>query len=124
MVYIFGALAILASILMVAAVVIQNSKGGGINSAFGTAGATQMLGARRSDETIEKFTWYLATAIMVFAFLTNVMSVKPETKSTEWLMKESLNGKYIAPTAAPSIGDPAKDAKGVAPATATEPAKK
>jgi preprotein translocase subunit SecG len=111
MVYLFGALAILASVFMVAAVIIQNSKGGGINSAFGTAGATQMLGARRSDEAIEKITWYLATAIMVFAFLTNVTSVTKETKSTEWLMKEALNGKYIAPTSVPDIAAPAKDGK-------------
>lgn len=123
MVYFFGALTILASVLMVASVIIQNSKGGGINSAFGTAGATQMLGARRSDEAIEKITWYLAIAIMIFAFATNVTSIKKETKSTEWLMNESLKGKVnTAPTALPTIENPAKDAKTAAPAA--EPAKK
>jgi len=123
MVYFFGALAILASVFMVAAVIIQNSKGGGINSAFGTAGATQMLGARRSDEAIEKITWGLAAGIMVLAFLTNVMSVTKETKSSEWLMKEALNGKYVAPTSVPDISAPAKDAK-TAPAQPATGAKK
>jgi preprotein translocase subunit SecG len=61
------ALIILTAVLMIFAVMIQNSKGGGISSAFGASVATQALGGRRSNELIEKITWGLAIAMLVFA---------------------------------------------------------
>ncbi|MEZ4827019.1 MAG: preprotein translocase subunit SecG [Bacteroidia bacterium] len=62
----------MVAIVMIFAVVIQNSKGGGLSSAFGTSGATQILGARRSNEAIEKLTWGLAIGLAVLAFIANV----------------------------------------------------
>jgi len=40
-------------------VLIQNPKGGGIDSTFGGSQANQMLGASRSTDMIEKITWGL-----------------------------------------------------------------
>lgn len=56
-------IAIVAFFLIVA-ILIQNPKGGGIDSTYGM-GAQQMFGAARSTETIEKLTWYLAAALIV-----------------------------------------------------------
>lgn len=67
----FGTLSIILAIAMILVVIVQNSKGGGLSSTFG-GGATQMLGARRGDEFIEKLTWYLAVGLLVFAFIANV----------------------------------------------------
>ncbi len=52
-------------ILLMGAVLIQNPKGGGLDSTFGGGGANQMFGAAKSGDFIEKFTWYCAIALFV-----------------------------------------------------------
>lgn len=52
------------ALLLMGAVLIQNPKGGGIDSTFGS-GANQMFGAARSADAIEKITWYLAIALFI-----------------------------------------------------------
>jgi preprotein translocase subunit SecG len=62
-----GVLTVLTAIvalLLMLAVLIQNPKGGGIDTTYGS-GAQQMFGAARSTETIEKITWYLVAALFV-----------------------------------------------------------
>jgi preprotein translocase subunit SecG len=54
----------LVSALLMAAVLIQNPKGGGIDATFGGS-AQQLLGAARSTDFIEKATWVLAAALLV-----------------------------------------------------------
>ena len=51
------------SFFLIAAVLIQNPKGGGVDSTFGGAQANQMFGAARSADLIEKITWGLAIAL-------------------------------------------------------------
>ncbi len=51
--------------LLIAAVLIQNPKGGGVDSTFGGSQANQMFGAARSADLIEKMTWGLAIALFV-----------------------------------------------------------
>ena len=63
------------AILLVIAVLIQNPKGGGIDSTYG-AGANQMFGAARSAETIEKATWVLAAVLMALCVLSYFMLSK------------------------------------------------
>jgi preprotein translocase subunit SecG len=56
-------LIIIASILLILAVLIQNPKGGGIASNF--SAGNNIMGVRRTSELIEKWTWGLAIAIIV-----------------------------------------------------------
>lgn len=58
----------LVSILLMAAVLIQNPKGGGIDPTFGGQ-AQQLFGAARSTDFIEKATWALAAALIVLCVL-------------------------------------------------------
>ena len=44
-------------IILMAVVLIQNPKGGGVDSTFGGASANQMFGAAKSTDFIEKLTW-------------------------------------------------------------------
>jgi len=60
-------------LLLMAAVLIQNPKGGGLDSTFGGGGATQMFGAARSNDIMEKFTWGLAIAMAVLCVITGLM---------------------------------------------------
>jgi preprotein translocase subunit SecG len=64
-------LTILAALLLVLVVLAQNSKGGGLSSQFGGAGASQVMGVKKTGDILEKATWGLAIAIMVFSLSTN-----------------------------------------------------
>jgi len=57
-------LAIIASVLLILAVLIQNPKGG---IAANFSAANQIAGVKKTNEFIEKATWTLAIAIMVLA---------------------------------------------------------
>ncbi|MEL6388979.1 MAG: preprotein translocase subunit SecG [Bacteroidota bacterium] len=63
----------LVSLLLMFVVLIQNPKGGGLDTTFGGGGATQMFGAARSTDLIEKITWGLAIALFVLCILTAVI---------------------------------------------------
>ncbi|MBK9271169.1 MAG: preprotein translocase subunit SecG [Saprospiraceae bacterium] len=52
-------------LLLIGVVLIQNPKGGGVDSTFGGQSANQMFGAARSADFIEKLTWYLAAILFI-----------------------------------------------------------
>ena len=91
--FLFGILAMLVSVALIFAVMIQNSKGGGLSSSFGGASsAAQVLGSRRSNEFIEKITWYLFVGLVALAFFSNVIGTNlANSDNTRLLMEESLN---------------------------------
>ncbi len=60
-------LVVLASILMCLIVLVQESKGGGLASSFADNNA--MLGVRKTTDVVEKVTWGLAIAMVVFSVL-------------------------------------------------------
>src|SRR5690554_3829070 len=61
-------LILLASILMIFAVLVQKSKGGGLAS--GVCSWNQMMGVVKSSDFLEKFTWSLAAAMLLLSILT------------------------------------------------------
>ncbi len=63
----------LVALFLTAVVLIQNPKGGGVDSTFGGQSANQMFGAARSADFIEKLTWYLVAALFVLCIVTTVM---------------------------------------------------
>ena len=64
---IFSVLTIIVCILLVLVILVQNSKGGGIQSQFGAA--TQIMGVKRGTEFIEKATWGLAIALILLSVM-------------------------------------------------------
>jgi preprotein translocase subunit SecG len=60
----------IVSILLMGAVLIQNPKGGGVDSTFGGQSANQMFGAAKSTDFIEKITWGLAIALFILCIVT------------------------------------------------------
>ncbi|TNE48359.1 MAG: preprotein translocase subunit SecG [Bacteroidetes bacterium] len=54
----------LVSVLLMAAILVQNPKGGGIDPTFGGQ-AQQLFGAARSTDFIERATWVLAGILLV-----------------------------------------------------------
>jgi len=61
----FIILAAIAAVLLILAVLIQNPKGGGIAANF--SAANQIAGVKRTNEFIEKATWTLAIAVILFS---------------------------------------------------------
>ncbi|ULB35597.1 MULTISPECIES: preprotein translocase subunit SecG [Proteiniphilum] len=61
-------LILLASILMILAVLVQKSKGGGLASGFSSS--NQIMGVRKTTDFLEKFTWTLAGIVIVLSILT------------------------------------------------------
>lgn len=61
----FIILTVITAILMIAIVLVQKSKGGGLSSTFG--GGNQLLGVRGTNKFLEKATWILAALILVFS---------------------------------------------------------
>jgi preprotein translocase subunit SecG len=64
---IFSILTILVCILLILVILVQNSKGGGIQSQFGAA--TQIMGVKRGTEFIEKATWGLAITLILLSVI-------------------------------------------------------
>lgn len=71
----------LVCLLLMGAVLIQNPKGGGIDSTFGGSSANQVFGAAKSTDFIEKVTWYLAIALFALCIITSLVADSSATDS-------------------------------------------
>jgi preprotein translocase subunit SecG len=83
---------LLASVLLVFVVYVQNPKGGGLSSDFGSA--QQIGGVQKTNDFIDKTTWGLAAVIGILSItLTSLtMSPKPEAPTKE-TKKEQPQGQ-------------------------------
>lgn len=73
--FILSILIVLACILLILVVYIQNPKGGGLSSDFGSA--SQLGGVQKTNEFIDKLTWSLAGLIVVLSLLITLRQPKP-----------------------------------------------
>ena len=79
--YIFlSVLIVIASLLLIGAVLIQKSKGGGLASNF--AGSNQIMGVRKTTDVVEKTTWTIAVIIMVLCIATVAFMPKATTQQS------------------------------------------
>lgn len=77
----------LSSLLLILVVYIQNPKGGGLSSDFGSP--TQLGGVKQTTEFIDKLTWGLAATIVVSSILITMQSApKKEKKAAPAQKKE------------------------------------
>jgi len=56
-------------VLLALVILIQNPKGGGVDSTFGGQGANQIFGAAKSTDFVEKLTWGLAAALFILCII-------------------------------------------------------
>ena len=89
-------LALFSSVLLVLVVLAQNAKGGGLSSQFGGSGASNLIGVKKTGDVLERLTWGLAVAIMVFALATNFTT--PNTAlPTDEIMEKAKEQQQVAP---------------------------
>lgn len=121
---------LIAAVLMIFIVLIQESKGGGLSSSF--ASYNQIGGVRKTTDFIEKMTWGLAIAMVVISVA--CAYVAPQA-STEKSVMEGVENPTANPNNLPGFGasqtkpatgnaDAAKGNNQTAPASQTAPAEK
>ncbi len=107
----FVILIVIAALLMIGIVLIQESKGGGLSSSF--AGYNQVAGVRKTTDFIEKATWGLAAAMVIISIL--CAWVAPTATADKSVM-ENIENPVTNPNNLPGFGaSQQKDA--AAPAT-------
>lgn len=72
-------LILIACVLMILVVLVQNSKGGGLASNFSSS--NQYMGVRKTADFLEKFTWGLAIALLVLSLASIVVIPRGTSKS-------------------------------------------
>ena len=109
--YVFISILILiASILLILIVLIQNSKGGGLASGF--ASSNQVLGVRKTTDFLEKATWTLVAVVLLLS-VGSVAVDKNNVASNESEIKEQYqNAQKEEPgVVAPGFGENPEAAK-------------
>jgi preprotein translocase subunit SecG len=100
---IFSILTIIVCVLLVLVILVQNSKGGGIQSQFGAA--TQIMGVKRGTEFIEKATWGLAITLILLSILmapkSSMISSAADADSSSIAKKKAQSAVSVPQQAAP-----------------------
>jgi len=121
----FVILIVIAAILMIGIVLIQESKGGGLSSSF--AGYNQVAGVRKTTDFIEKATWGLAAAMVVISIICAWVAPNAATDNS---VMEGIENPVTNPNNLPGFGAsqtkdaaaPAKDAPAAEKPAAEKPA--
>ena len=98
MLYIFLIIIIVASIILGVIILIQNPKGGGLNSSLGGFG-NQLMGVRQTTDILEKGTWVFAAIIGILC-ITSALFIPAQSggnSETDRLIKEAPVGTPVAP---------------------------
>ena len=111
----FVILIVIAALLMIGIVLIQESKGGGLASQF--SGYNQIGGVRKTTDFIEKTTWGLAAAMVIISVL--CAYVAPQASGSGSVM-ENIEVPATNPNNLPGFG--ASQQKDVAAPAAETPA--
>jgi preprotein translocase subunit SecG len=99
-IYIFiSTLIIIACVLQVLIVLVQNSKGGGLAANFTSAG--QAMGVRKTADFLEKSTWTLAAAILLLCIVATASIPRGETEQRSRIENQIQNA--VDPNAIPTL---------------------
>ena len=102
--YVFISILILiASILLILIVLIQNSKGGGLASGFSSS--NQIMGVRKTTDFLEKATWTLAGVVVVLSIVITAFIPRSENTNQSEIKQQVNDAVALDPTTiAPDFG--------------------
>jgi preprotein translocase subunit SecG len=86
--------------LLLMAVLVQNSKGGGLAANFS---GSQIMGVRRTADFLEKATWTLASALLALSILASWAIPKQVDQTQTRIEKQLDNSGNFDPSALPNI---------------------
>ena len=99
-IYVFvSVIIIIACVIQVMIVLVQNSKGGGLAANFTSAG--QSMGIRKTADFLEKSTWTLAAAILILCVVAT--ATIPRGATTERSRIENSIQNAVDPSAIPTL---------------------
>ena len=119
--YIFlSILIVIVALLLIGAITIQESKGGGLAAGFSSSNT--VLGVQRATNGIEKITWWLAGIMAVLCIATAHFAPKSSASMSQ--APESVIGDYVdqATIPAPMEAQPFGEAPAAPAETETAPA--
>lgn len=110
----------LDSVLLIAAILMQSGKGGGLAANFGGMGTSDsFMGTRQVGNVLTKASWWLGSGFLALALILSLMSTRSRTPRS--ILDQPLSAPASAPTtpkgAAPAI--PLEPVPTPAPATPT-----
>ena len=105
-------LIVIASILMCAIVLIQNSKGGGLASGF--ASSNQIMGVKKTTDFIEKATWSLAAFMAVVSIVAAYTIPQTTIVDESMLQQNAVENSMVNPNTVPDFSEQAAPAEGEA----------
>lgn len=111
----FVILIVIVSLLMIGIVLIQEPKGGGLSSNFSSSNA--IMGVRKTTDFIEKATWGLAAAMVLFSVVCAYVAPMATTEQSV-LEKTATETQTTNPNTTPGFGASQQQA----PANGTKPA--
>lgn len=97
--FLFIILIVIAAVLMIGIVLIQESKGGGLASNFSSY--NQIGGVRKTTDFIEKATWSLAAAMVVVSIACAYVAPQATTSSS---VMEGIENPATNPNNLPGFG--------------------
>ncbi len=119
-IYIFiSVLVIIACVLQVLIVLVQNSKGGGLAANFTSAG--QSMGIRKTADFLEKSTWTLAAAILILCVVATASIPRGSTAGRSRIEQQIKN--TVDPNAIPTLPTAVPSTTTTPPASTGNPAK-
>ena len=98
-------LIILVCLLIMAVVLVQNPKGGGLGAGFGGA-ASNIMGVQKTGDILEKATWYLAIALLALSLTSAIFIERGEAEQN--IRSGEVTDQIYTPTqnnARPTIPD-------------------
>ncbi len=99
-VYIFiSVLIIVACVIQIMIVLVQNSKGGGLAANFTSAGQT--MGIRKTADFLEKSTWTLAAAILILCVVATAAIPRGGAEEQSRISTQIQNA--VDPSAIPTL---------------------
>jgi preprotein translocase subunit SecG len=99
-IYIFlSVIIIIACVIQVMIVLVQNSKGGGLAANFTSAG--QSMGIRKTADFLEKSTWTLAAAILILCVVATATIPRGSTAERSRIENQIQNA--VDPSAIPTL---------------------
>ena len=114
----FVVLIVLASLLMIFIVLIQESKGGGLASNFSSTNS--IMGVRKTTDLVEKLTWGLAAAMVILSVA--CAYVAPQAMGEGSVMEGATQEQTALPAMPGANSDAAKKAVPATPNAAEKAA--
>lgn len=117
---------VIICLLLALVVLVQNSKGGGLASGFSSS--NQIMGVRKTSDVLEKLTWGLVIALMVFSVTGTMLMPKTQDSQAASAIQEQIDNAAVPSQNQPPIGgqpattQPAESAPATDAAPAQQPA--